>query len=703
MPPTSPESGPGGRLWLFSVAALAAVAVSGPLFLHGTPDVESYMLSVFSTLAFARNLLAGTDPWFAPGYGFGLPLPSSSWFLRFPLALPAAAAGAEGVYTAIWLGGHAVFSFYFLRIALVLTGRRGWSLLLLVTALFSFSNLGPTYVDDWLESWIGWALLPACYWHMARVLLAERGRERVKAAAGCAVALGIFIGSIQHNEMATFFTGAAVMLAVLLPSRPAGVCAVACASVVAVVAGADVLEPAVSGMLAGHVNLFAIENVAVHDPPAIHPFASFLEPLPAYLDGGAGALRESLYRRAPFFGAIAFALALAGAVCPFLSRRPAGGVPNDIARAIGIGFVACSALVLLPPWVMLNLPRMWTFRDGQTVLGLFCAAMAIGAIGARYAGALRGALALHLLQVAFVAAPIVLGAMQGDGRLFAYARRDHVLFDRLREAGVDGRSRLMLAGTLEDRVRGELGSAGVTATTDFALEGLPLVNAWYRGGNAPALGMADVAERHGIYETRIAWSVNLGRLDAPALDVLGITHVVVLEDEIARIPLVRDLAPAGAFALPDGTRIRVLRNADAWPRASLLPATASLDPPRRAGCDSATIYCRDYSALAPQLQARLKTHVHGSTARATLPPDHPGGVVLLTIAAGHRPTATVDGQDRPVEVVMGVFAAVRVKPDDRALVFSVSPTGRAALTFAGAAVLLAALAVALYPLPRRLT
>ena len=39
-------------------------------------------MSIFSTVAFVRNLVAGTDPWFVPGYGFGIPLPNSPWLIE---------------------------------------------------------------------------------------------------------------------------------------------------------------------------------------------------------------------------------------------------------------------------------------------------------------------------------------------------------------------------------------------------------------------------------------------------------------------------------------------------------------------------------------------------------------------------------------------------------------------------------------------
>jgi hypothetical protein len=377
-----------------------------------------------------------------------------------------------------------------------------------------------------------------------------------------------------------------------------------------------------------------------------------------------------------------------------------GVVPNDLARAIAVGFVTYSALTLLPSWMVLNLPRMWTYRDGQTVFGLLCAGMAIGALGSRFRWPVRGLLAVHLAQIVLVAVPIVRDVLtDDDGRLFAYARQEHVLFDRLRDAGVGADSRLMLAADLETLVRGSLSDAGVTAATDFALEGIPVVNAWYRGANTPELGEALVNGRYGAYETIISWGWNLLYLDAPALDVLGITHVAALERDLPQVAVAEGLAAAGRFEA-GGYAISVLHNADAWTRAVLLRPGAVLDPPLRAGCGSRTVYCRDFSGFPAQLQARLDTDSSGSSVRAVLPPDHDGGTVLVTMAAGRSPVASVDGEARAVGAVMGTFAAVDVQPGDRIVELSVRPTERIALTLAGAALLVMALIVAILPAHR---
>lgn len=658
------------------------------------------MLSIFSTRAFAQNLASGSDPWFTPAYGFGVPLPTSTWLLQFPLALPAALVGIDWLYAVIWLVGEFLFAFYFLRLVMALQCRRGLALVLLATAMLSFSNLGTTYVDDWPEAFLGWALWPACLWYIGQTLVTDSQGGRLKAAAACAFVMGIFTSSTHHNEMVTFYSGLAVMLAFLLPLRPKNVMVIAGAVVVALLASMDVLVPAIRGMVTGGANPLLGPVAATHDAPKLDSYLSFVEPLRTLLTGGPDAVSESVYARVPFFGIATLVLAMIGAAIPFRSRAPVGAVPNDLARALAIGFIAYSALTLLPGWVVLNLPRMWTYRDGQTLLGLLCAGIALEALWPRGRRVLPPLLAVHAAQMCLVAAPIVHAVVADDEhRLFGYAREEHVFFDRLRDAGVGADSRLILAGELEDLVRGSLASLGVTAPTDFALEGIPLVNAWYRGAATPALADGSLDGRYGSYETIISWD-NLQHLDRAGLDVLGVTHIALLETDLDAVNLAPGLRTAATFDLPGGRRVHVLSNDDAWRRAVLVGPGPIETPLYRAACPTHTVYCRDYSVLRAQVQAQLDADWRGSSMRLTLPPEHQGGTVLVSMISGLRPVAVVDGQSRPLTPMLGTFAAFDVRAGDRAVELSLRWTPRVMLTMFGTTLLLGCLALAVIP-PRR--
>ena len=692
--------------WRISVATLASVVMSWPLILHGTPDVESYSMSIFSTVAFVRNLVAGTDPWFVPGYGFGIPLPNSHWLIKFPPALPAALLGADVLYAVVWLGGGFLFALFFLRLCGALTGHRGVAAVLLLTALLSFSNLGSTYVNDWPAHYLGWALLPACLWSMLRTLLSETGRQAIRRGAACCVVLGIFVGSSHHNEMLTFFSGMAVLLALFIRKRPLGVLAVGIAMVVAAISALDAIVPTIQGLRGGGLNPLVAPIEGAPDALSIRSYGVFLEPVRAVAAGGLGralpSAYESGYERVPFFGLVGLVLALIGAVYPFRTRDPVNRMPNDVARGIAIGFVVFSALTLLPGWIVLNLPRMWMYRDGQTVFGLLCAAMVLTRLLERYPVFLRSALVVHVLQISLVAAPFVLSVVQGGHeRLYGFTRHDHVLFDGLRAAGVDGQGRLLLAGGLELAVRTDLAASGVTAGTDFPLEGLSLVNARYWGATTPMLGEASVRRRYGAYETYITWNSNIRRLTPAGLDVLGITHVALFADEAEDIDLA-GLTPVLDIELPGDRVVRVLRNDDAWSRAVLLSPDEDGDPPRWPECPRPSdVYCRDYTGFSQRLRARLAVDASGSSIYAILPSNHQGGTLFVSAAVGPTRSATVDGQPREVGLLMDSFGLIEIQPGDRTVRISMRRTDRMWLTALGVALLGACLVLAVVPFRRR--
>ena len=676
--------------------------MSWPLILQGTPDSEIYSFSVFSTVAFARNLAAGVDPWFVPGYGFGIPLPSGGWMLKFPPAVPAALIGVDVLYAVVWLVGAFIFSFYFLKLCGELTRQKVVAAILLLTALLSFSSLGPSYVDDWPDHFLGWSLFPMCVWFVLRTLRSESSRQRIKAAAACSVVLGVFAGTTHLNTIATFFSGMAVFLACLLWTRPKGVLAVGVAMVVALISAADVLVPTMQGLLDAGLNpivgLIEVPSVASSLTPSA--YGVFLEPARSFFAGGLDQALASHYQRGPFFGLAGLLLAAIGAVQPFRSRARVHLVPNDIAKSIAVVFGVCSALTLLPPWVALNLPRMWMYRDGQTLFGLLCAAMALRWMQEHHSRWLVPVLAVHLIQIGLVGIPIVSRIVQSDDdpRLYGYARHEHTFFAALRMAGADEDGRILLAGRLEGAIRGDLVTSGISAGTDFPLAGLPLVNAWYRGGGTPMLGGGPNA-RYGTYDTQLSWTRNrnLQRLTPLGLDVLGITHVAMFEDD-EESALTNGLTPVSPVALPG---LRIFVNDDAWTRAVLLTPGAIVTPPPWPDCPTRDVYCRDYEALSQRLVARLPIDVSGSTIQVALPPEHAGGTLFLSAAVGPTRAATVDGRPRDVDLVLDTFGAIAVQPGERVVVVSMARTGSIMLSVLGLTLLAGCLVLAVLPFRRR--
>ena len=265
-------------------------------------------------------------------------------------------------------------------------------------------------------------------------------------------------------------------------------------------------------------------------------------------------------------------------------------------------------------------------------------------------------------------------------------------------AGADENGRILLAGRLEGALRGDLVTTGISAGTDFPLAGLPLVNAWYRGGRTPMLGGGPHA-RYGTYDTQLSWTRNrnLQRLTPLGLDVLGITHVAMFDDD-EEIALTSGLTPVSQVALPG---LQIFRNDDAWTRAVLLTPGEIVTPPPLLNCPRPDVYCRDYDALSQRLVAKLQTDVSGSTIRMALPPDHTGGTLFVSAAVGPTRAATVDGQPREVDLVLDTFGAVAVQPGERVVVVSMARTGSIMLSLLGVTLLAGSFVLAVMPFRRR--
>ena len=228
------------------------------------------------------------------------------------------------------------------------------------------------------------------------------------------------------------------------------------------------------------------------------------------------------------------------------------------------------------------------------------------------------------------------------------------------------------------------------------------MNAWYRGAMTPMLGSATSHGRYGTFETRISWNENLRTLTPAGLDVLGITHVALFEDEAEEIDLA-GLTPVLDIELPVGQVVRVLRNHDAWSRAVLLsPGEVDAPPPRWPACHwIPEVYCLDYSTLSQKLRARLAVDSSGSSIYAILPSNHPGGTLFVSAAVGPTRSATVDGQPREVRLFMDTFALIEIEPGDRTVRISMRRTDRMWLTVMGVALLGACFVLAVVPIRRR--
>lgn len=654
------------------LAVICALAVTAPVLLHGTRDEETYEFSVFSTLYFAKSALGGGDPFFTPDFGFGVKIPNGQWFLRFPASLAAAAGSARVLYSAIWIAGQATFAFFLLRLLRRVASARTVQVAALATALLSFSNLGYFYIDDWPEVFLGWCLVPFCLWSAIALLESDRS-ERLGRMAVCALAFGMLVGNGHPLHSFIWFTVLMLFFLPVVLARPSWFPILAVVAIVAVLGGLDMVVQTLAGLGSSHGTFNPLADTTRYPALGTRDYLGFLEPVPTVANGGWPALMQSVYGRRPFYGAVFFALALAGALIAIVRPQALAAVANRaIVRALGIAFLGTVFLTIAPSWAVFNLVgEGWHYKDGQTLYAVLMAAMTLDAMlrhGWRVLAI--SLLVVQCIQVGLVAAPIVRGALANDRELL-FGRDEHHdrFWSQPAVAALRGRARVVTAGSFDDELFGNLRAAdGVVAVTDFVLEDVAIVNGWSRGTVTPGFGPSN-DPRYGAYQTILRWSSALGRLDRPALDALGITHVLAFADESSALRDALGLEAAGSVPVSGSkSPVAVLRNPRAWDRAVLIAASGPRDLGPRGGCAVRDLWCADFAPLSAHKVEGTRMQRDGATFTVELPDGHPGGYVLLTQVMGDGWLAQVDGADRPVRPFQNVFAAVDVLPADRAVV-----------------------------------
>jgi len=672
------------------VAVVCALAVTAPMLLHGTRDEETYEFSIFSTLYFARQLVTGGDPFFTPDFAFGVKLPNGQWFVRFPAALAAWSGSARLLYASIWIVGQTCFAFFLLRLLRRVAVSPGVRAIALLTALLSFSNLGYFYVDDWPEVFLGWCLIPFCLWSAMALLDAHRaGRDRLGPAAICALAFGLLLGNGHPLHSFIWFTVLMLFFLPVVASTPSAFPLLAAAAVVAAIGGLDMIVQTVSGLGSSYGTFNPLEDATRYPALTAADYLEFLQPLPAMADRGLAAALQPSYGRRPFYGGVFFALALAGSIAALVRPRLLEVNGNGaVVRALGVAFLGTVFLTVAPPWAVFNLVgEGWHYKDGQTMYALVLAPLVLDALLRRgWRTLVAGLIAVQSVQVVTVAAPLVRNALANDRHLL-FARDVHPdrFWSQPAVAALRGDRRVIAAGTLDDELFSNLRAVdGVVAVTDFVLEGIPIVNGWYRGTVTPGLGPVG-DPRYGAYQTVIRWNNALRRLDRPALDALGITHVLALADESEALRERWGLQTAGTASIQrtSSPAVSVLRNPRAWDRAVLIAPGGPHALTARAGCADSTIWCADVAPLAANRVSGTRLRRIGDAFVVDLPAGHPGGYVLLTQALADGWRARVDGRDRPVRPFQSVFVAVNVEPSDRLVELRYDSRTQAALLAAG--------------------
>jgi hypothetical protein len=452
-----------------------------------------------------------------------------------------------------------------------------------VSVVFSTTIAQPMYVDDWFIHVITWSLLPWSALLLLRLLDARDARS----AATFALGLGLALGFQLATGLIVRAASQALILAPLALGRPHAMRrrlgGLAAASVIGIVCGAP--NPA----LLLEEMLYAGSDVAdrvEHDslPLSAHLWGAFLRPFPTLLGLSPG---DQGSWQVVGFGPVLAVLAL----FEIFKGRGTGTV-----RPLSSGLVFSFAWMILPPSASYNLfSATWTFRDGINFYGILLGGLFLSRVPPRPRLALAG---LQWMLLLAAVGPLLkqpmMRALEPSRQGVATARDVEppgALVRALQAASAGQHARFLFA----PRFMAERGAFDVDGImhNSLAYYGVPIVNVLTRG-----IATSPLHPDIGLLEGEI----RLGQralFDSTLLNVLGITHVLAMPDDVYG----EGLAPEMRLRGRRGVSMLVLRNRDAWPPAVFVDEEAAgIRLPRLSGCEHDRFLCADFG---PVLNHRL--------------------------------------------------------------------------------------------------
>jgi hypothetical protein len=662
--------------WLeLAIGVAMGVLFLIPLLAYGPYELEFVQNSILPNQVFYSELFHGRWMYWLNNLGFGAPMPLGVPLMFHPVFAPLVAFTSPRVtLTTVWLVQMAVMVVYFLRL-LAATHIQLPGLRLLLTAFLvaSAPSIFYFYQTDWIEYVIAWTLYPVLVFYLRAAILGE-ARERFWLTA---LRLGLLFGFWVINGHPGFIiTSVLAMTAYVVvaapPERRVYLCLGTAAALCVAIASSRMYT------LLRELRLFPVTSEDRGGVDMTSYIGAFVWPFAP--NGG----------RAPFvgFGIGAAAIAALGSFARGMDAHLRGCVAAFLVSAV-FNVIPSTTWSWIVPGI-----SPFTFRDPMVFFGLLAGGRVLQRAfqapqrGYRYAAAIL--LLLQVIQQWFLlAAPTLDEPRQRADKLQFYRHQRHavglgrVLVDNAQRFG----PRIYLSRDVDKVMQGNLSSDGIHLSSDLVLLGLNPVNGWFKN-----VSVAVMQPPMALMESFISGDSNV--ISNPALlDVLGINLVLTTEHETGAPPGLQVVARPHVHdaRLSD---LLVLANADAWPKAVLLPRDAyRLELPIHSGCAHAGAMCRDFEPLLRmRLNGSVALQVSNGRYVAQFPPSDEER--LLFISAMYRPewSATAATRSLPVHPVANAFLGVTVPPGVTDVTVAFIPRVQMALTwfsnlmFAGTAI-----------------
>lgn len=662
-----------------ALPAAAGALVLGAGFLWGSSrDEEEYRFTLVTTMIHARALVRGEYPLWTGALGLGMPHPLGQNLLMHPL-MPLLAVLRADVWAKLLYAVHAGFGAAGI---VMLTRRLNVAAWIQGVAVLTFLLAAPSQnfvlSDFWPSGFVGWTLAPWILLAVWRLIEAEAGRERRKAA----LATGLLAGLMAANGHPGYVAVHAGGVAFLLAAHVRRIWSTARWWVLAVGVAVAIAAPS-AWRIATELGFFPPDLPRVHFPDSLAAASlwdAFLRPLAPLGTGGWEEYTRLRGTRTVFYGG-PFAL-LSIVALARLNRPP---FRADLAA----GFVGCLALLAVPGLATARvLPATYLFRDPLTLFGLLMAVLALDALWRRPVWRASAA-ALGAAQVAVMIAaawPFVHWNLSPEVRAFPNGRSltgTTAVTERILALTAEVPGRILFSvGTDRLVETGALLRDGLWVNS-LVYRNLPVVNGTFKGVSTDSLSPS-----RSLPYGHIAATAQSTR-SKPLLDVLGVRYLIALDDEV----VADGLRLVGDVAVRTGQTLRVYRNEDAWPGAAFVDEhVGEIRLARMTGCPHDRVFCADFAPVAAARRADAPVVVSRSESaiRLAFPPAAEPRTLL--VAEMYRPgwRARADAGVLPVEPLLGALIGITVPVDVGALDLVYRPGPLAALTVVAWAALAAA-------------
>ena len=605
------------KLYIFSII-LASIIVLCPSYVFVSPDNESFMSTVLSTIFQARAIRDGYYPFWTSLLGFGMPQPFSQSLYFHPILFLFALLPTK-LALILFYQSHLIFggiSMWALCLEVKITSKIAFACTL--TYLLSASTLNYSLTDFWPSVFLLWTFLPFFWLTIIRLLQAKLHFSKLYYSLWVGLVAGLMFLNGHSGVTATYFVITVIFIIAfgrnMWQRLPWFILSLL---IFLLLAGGRIYHFSteyaffaedIYRTYIGH-SVFNLEGIWALLFKPLYP-GSFKEIL---------IQNYSIGTRIVWFGGIFIVFALVGA---FHHR-----VENPYRKVLAITFVFSFVAIHLPSELCFRVVAwMLAFRDPLTISGILLAGIALTSLTQKKDGYLHTyhthIILLHIVFLVVGAFPFWLKNFSTAIDNSAHNQSHNLLLNPYETTLMSSLNQSEFIKKISRFQKEEEGrlyfskkileSGNISHQQDltrnaFAFHGIRVVPGYFKGISYDKV-YPDNKLMHGHIEPQASVLVN-----KPLLDVLGIRYILATPLESVH----PELELLNTFNIYENTPpINLYINNEAWPDAVVMNDNASeIQLDRINPCENDRLLCADFSDVkslrleSPKIKVSRK---HGS-------------------------------------------------------------------------------------------